>query len=89
MSLVRISSISSALAKGATVPEAVRFGKDFIVKSVAAGACAGSRLDMLDSGLYAEVVLPKSYWSSTSTLGLVLPESPLLGPMQETFARTG
>src|SRR5688572_2664657 len=35
------------------------------------------RLDMLDSGLYAEVVLPKSYWSSTSTLGLVLPESPL------------
>ncbi|GLY52067.1 bifunctional hydroxymethylpyrimidine kinase/phosphomethylpyrimidine kinase [Lentzea sp. NBRC 102530] len=30
------SSISSALAKGASVPEAVRFGKDFIVKSVAA-----------------------------------------------------
>jgi len=43
------------------------------------------RLDMLDSGLYAEVVLPKSYWSSTSTLGLVLPESPLLGPMEESF----
>ncbi|WP_053734955.1 bifunctional hydroxymethylpyrimidine kinase/phosphomethylpyrimidine kinase [Nocardia sp. NRRL S-836] len=29
------SSISSALAHGASVPEAVRFGKDFIVRSVA------------------------------------------------------
>jgi hydroxymethylpyrimidine/phosphomethylpyrimidine kinase len=36
------SSISSALAKGASVPEAVRFGKDFIVKSVAAAYPLGA-----------------------------------------------
>ena len=31
------SAITSALARGADVPEAVRFGKDFVVRSVAAG----------------------------------------------------
>jgi hydroxymethylpyrimidine/phosphomethylpyrimidine kinase len=36
------SSISSALAKGASVPEAVRFGKDFIVRSVAAAYPLGA-----------------------------------------------
>jgi hydroxymethylpyrimidine/phosphomethylpyrimidine kinase len=36
------SSISSALARGASVPEAVRFGKDFIVKSVAAAYPLGA-----------------------------------------------
>ncbi|ANZ36673.1 bifunctional hydroxymethylpyrimidine kinase/phosphomethylpyrimidine kinase [Lentzea guizhouensis] len=36
------SSISSALARGASVPEAVRFGKDFIVRSVAAAYPLGS-----------------------------------------------
>ncbi|MGZ3141118.1 bifunctional hydroxymethylpyrimidine kinase/phosphomethylpyrimidine kinase [Lentzea chajnantorensis] len=36
------SSISSALAHGASVPDAVRFGKDFIVRSVAAAYPLGS-----------------------------------------------
>jgi hydroxymethylpyrimidine/phosphomethylpyrimidine kinase len=36
------SSISSALARGADVPEAVRFGKDFIVRSVQAAYPLGA-----------------------------------------------
>jgi two-component system sensor histidine kinase PhoQ len=37
------------------------------------------------SGLYAEVVLPNGRWGSDSTLGPVLPDSPLLKPLQESF----
>ncbi|RXR06626.1 sensor histidine kinase [Pseudoxanthomonas composti] len=37
------------------------------------------------SGLYAEIVLPNGSWSSDSTLGLRLPDEPMLDPLQEKF----
>ena len=43
------------------------------------------RFDMPDSGLYAEVILPNGRWGSNSTLGPALPNSPMLGPLEETF----
>jgi two-component system, OmpR family, sensor histidine kinase PhoQ len=43
------------------------------------------RLDMPDSGLYAQVVMPDSTWGSNSTLGPQLPQSPMLGPLEEVF----
>nr|WP_295377979.1 ATP-binding protein [Pseudoxanthomonas sp.] len=43
------------------------------------------RFDMPDSGLYAEVILPNDRWGSNSTLGPVLPASPMLGPLEEAF----
>lgn len=43
------------------------------------------RFDMPDSGLYAQVILPNGRWGSNSTLGPDLPDSPMLGPLEETF----
>ena len=37
------------------------------------------------SGLYAQIVLPNMRWGSDSTLGPVLPDSPMLAPLRESF----
>lgn len=37
------------------------------------------------SGLYAEVILPNGRWGTDSTLGPVLPDAPMLKPLQEAF----
>jgi two-component system sensor histidine kinase PhoQ len=37
------------------------------------------------SGLYAQIILPDMRWGSESTLGPVLPDSPMLSPLRESF----
>jgi len=43
------------------------------------------RFELPGSGLYAEVVLSGGHWASNSAQGPVLPDSPLLHPLQESF----